>query len=300
MQPYDTTPTKNYRLDPIRQEIKRSLINGELRTAVTTKGDDLKDIFLITADNADVPQFAHPLPLEFDGKSVWVIDVRGMTRVARDGTLTTVSAVDYELAITRVVLSQMWYEGGASDLLALGKFPAIVFTRWLSENISRRAAIDPVTQMRLGVICALYYYQQFYTIEDWDDAVKVKVLANISQYTRIPMQTAMEIGTDIGYMSGIEGLVTALKEHSDSVRFDTFNVGLLYSMFMGSWFGSNARETIAVSLEHPPTFMALIFMALKERSFRKTALAQIVLVSDKQDLGRTYTYNLLGLLGSRR
>lgn len=299
-QPYDTTPCKNYRLGDTIQEIKRAMINDEIRPALTPKGTTIDSVFLITSENDTVPQFAHPLHFEHQGKDIWFVDVRGMTRVSREGVLVTVSAVDYELAITRATLSQIWYEGGERDLFALGKFPAIVFTRWISENISRRTAIDPATQMRLSVICALYYYQQFYTQNDWDDVIKIKSLATIAQQTRIPLDTVMDIGGDIPHMSTIMDLVECLKVHSQSVRFENFNIGLLYSMFMGSWFGSNSREIVAVSLEHPPTFLALIYLALKERSFRKTALAQMVLVSDKQDLGRTYTYNLLGLLGSRR
>ena len=44
-----------------------------------------------------------------------------------------------------------------------------------------------------------------------------------------------------------------------------------------TWFGANAKEILAVALEHPPTWLSLVYIALKERSYKNTSLAKIAL-----------------------
>jgi hypothetical protein len=42
-----------------------------------------------------------------------------------------------------------------------------------------------------------------------------------------------------------------------------------------SWYGTNAKEIISVALEHPPTWAAIVFTALNERTFKNSMIYKI-------------------------
>ena len=42
-----------------------------------------------------------------------------------------------------------------------------------------------------------------------------------------------------------------------------------------SWFGSNAKEILAVALEHPPTWYAIVFSSLEERTYKNSMIARV-------------------------
>lgn len=298
--PYTTTPCRGYRLDSILHELKRAMIDEALTPAFLPKGDRLPDIWLVTPRNPDIPPFAHPLPFQHQEREVWAIDVRGQVRISRmNDELVVTASMDYEQSVIRTLLARHWKNHGSSDLAALGPFPAVVFTRWVAENIARRLTLDPAAQLRLTAIVGFYYHHRFIDATDWGTDSVVKIATHLGRHTRIPTSFLIEVGEQLPYMASASELVDVIQKHGESMRFERFNLGLLYSMFMGAWFGANSREIVAVALEHPPTFMSLIYMALKERSYRKTQFAQVVLVNDKQDAGRTFTYNLLGLINHR-
>ncbi|MFO5979474.1 hypothetical protein ACLBSL_32845, partial [Klebsiella pneumoniae] len=51
--------------------------------------------------------------------------------------------------------------------------------------------------------------------------------------------------------------------------------------------GTASRENVGVALEHMPTYITLIYMALADRSYRKTVLSQKVeMVSRSDDASR--------------
>jgi hypothetical protein len=51
-------------------------------------------------------------------------------------------------------------------------------------------------------------------------------------------------------------------------------VGVLVEIIAFSWYGTNAREIAAVALEHPPTFLVMVFNAFTDRTYRNSPLAR--------------------------
>lgn len=50
----------------------------------------------------------------------------------------------------------------------------------------------------------------------------------------------------------------------------------LLQLLLNSWFGDNSNETVALSLEHPPTFAAMCYLALNNNSYKLNKLATIL------------------------
>jgi hypothetical protein len=58
----------------------------------------------------------------------------------------------------------------------------------------------------------------------------------------------------------------------ENVRLAKFNSAILLSVMANSWYGTNAKEIISISLEHPPTWIALVYTALSEKTFKSSAI----------------------------
>lgn len=76
-------------------------------------------------------------------------------------------------------------------------------------------------------------------------------------------------------MTGIKDFCAQVKEITENNRLQAFEEGILVNLLIASWFGTNAREMIAVALEHPPTWIALVYAAFTEKSYKNTVISKI-------------------------
>ena len=87
-----------------------------------------------------------------------------------------------------------------------------------------------------------------------------------------------------------------MKDTGTSPRLASLNAGFLVTAIGGVWFGANARENVAVSLEYPPLFITLVYKALMDRSYHSTMLSRFVEISNRRDAGKDFTRNLANFL----
>lgn len=303
--PYDTTACKDYVTDQIGMEIERAEIASNPPVTRLTEnpftGKELEGtVGLVGPQHDAVPAFAHPYiqPVNNDGKNVLragssvYIDVRNFTRLNRQNEMTVSSNLDYKLATIRGVLTAYWNREGGEDFFALGGFQTVVFSRWLTEVITRRLALELDTQMRVSVIAAWFYLCQFHEEEQLDDRLRVNFVKYISQNMRVSSENVTAITESLKYIPDSTAFISALIEVGDSARLETMNLGLLYSLVGGSWFGANAREIVAVALEHPPTFISMIAIALDERGYRRTVIGRTVENCSRKGDDKNFLYNL--------
>lgn len=294
--PYETTPCADYALGNIIKGVKLALINDGLRTAQLLSGRSDASVMTVTPLCPDIPPFSHPLEIEHHGNKFVVIDVRGFTRLTREREVIVTARNEYDLTYLRGFLSRYWSEHMPGDLLALGPLPMTVYCRWLSESIVRRMGLDPAAQMIVTVIAGFFYLSLFRAESNLDERDLIKFAKQISASTFVPVDKCLEIADQLTPMGNIGDFVDNVIKVVNSTRLEKFSVGLLYTIIMNSWFGiANHQEIVAVSLEHPPTFLAMVYTALKDRSYRNSGLARMVLASDKGDLGKQFTYNLASL-----
>lgn len=293
--PYQTTPCADYNLARIEEAIKLAEIEGTLQSAKSADGNYILGLTLVTSANREIPPFAHPLYIKNEEKGILYLDVRGCTRVDREGKLSVSSKTEYDFALLRGKLSRHWLSGNVVELLALGQLPLTVYARWISENITRRFGLDPLSQMKATIVAGFFFLSMFREEAELTEQEKIKFAGQISRATRIPVETILEHADSLTPMSSVKDLVTNLITVVGNVRLEKLSTGLLYASLGGSWFGGNANETSAVALEHPPTFLAMVFTSLHERGYRNAGLAKVVLNCDKGDLGKSFSYHLLSL-----
>ena len=66
-------------------------------------------------------------------------------------------------------------------------------------------------------------------------------------------------------------------------------------MLLSSWYGENSNETISIALEHPPTFVILIYNAMTEKGYQKSMLGQMLGRSDRDNDAKAFIQTSLPL-----
>lgn len=292
--PYETlacrlTPTKETVL-----AIKKAYVNNELRHPNSPDGNIMERVLTVLPGNDEVPVFSFPLLVELNDQDVVVFDLRPYAKLERDGEIKISNASDYQFKLVSALLNDVWVKS-PEDLLLLGDLPIIVFVRWLTNNITSALGLGPEDQVVLSTIVATYYYSLFKedSLTEKDRLIIVKKVSSISF---IPTEKALAIVDKLDYIDGLSTLVDVIKESIQSPRINNLNVGLLITMLNKSWFGFDAKTTIAVALEHPPTFLSMIQSSLESRSFRKSYIGTLVYQNDKKGLGNVFTKSLLNII----
>lgn len=297
---YATLPCAGYQLDGITKAIKLAKIGGGVIPLELSDGTVINRCYLVTPASKEVPPFAHPIEIHEqlpNGYNTFytVSDARGFMRMDSLGKFKVTARNEYDFMVMRTYLQKLWVNDHPTDILNCGSIQLSAFTRWVSESIAQRLGLEPVAQMRTTVIAGIYYLSLFK--KDAEDIREnmLKMATQVSKATYVPVDKVLEITDVLEPMTCLRDFCDQLAKQGQTIRLEKMNPALLYGILCGGWFGANAREVVAVALEHPPTWAALVYMALTDRSYRNCAIARYVEALNKGDAGRTFTYNLARL-----
>lgn len=297
---YKTVACRSYDTKKIEYEARRAYIEGtsrhisELNLHGTNSAFSLFNICAVTEKSGNVPPFSQPILLPRDGHDtspIVAIDIRPFVSYKRDGGLKISSPSDLDFLILRAGATVYWNSDGAQDLASVGDFPVLVYSRWVSESISRRLALDPDAQMRISIIAAYFYLCQFRKAEDITETVKMRMVARVARATNVNAERCMVVLDDVEPMSGLEDFLTQLSK-IDNVRMEKLNAGLLVGITSTGWFGANAQENMAVALEYPPAFISILYSALNHRGYHRAMFTKLVQSADRRGASKDFTYNL--------
>lgn len=246
----------------------------------------------ITPGLGALPPFAHPVCIEDNsGSKEWIrtgwdndvyIDVRNFTRLSQTKEVVISSEGDYNFTVLRGHLQRRWMlKDGYLDILTLGSFPTSMFTRCISSLLTRRLALAPDIQMRVTVILAYFYLCMFKEVDKSESVTLterelLEMSRMITAATFVSATDVIDIIRDIPIMRDLKDLVKVFKDDSNSIRFENFEVATLLELVGTMWAGSNYREIAQVAMEHPPTWVAMVYTAVKQRGFANAYLSRIV------------------------
>lgn len=272
--PYQTTPCSRYDLSRTSAAIKRMEIENQLVKANFTG----VDIRLVPAGTEGFPPFLQPLTkLEYPTfDSQVVLDGRSLLRVDQ----TPVKLDDYQHAILTAGLTGMWMTQGPSmrrDLLNLGAFPAKVFINWVCGPIVTRLGLDMGQAIIIRALAAIYYVQCFdpYPANATkDDRDRLLVRCN-RLLPAMDINTLEQLVGEIPQLNKLDDFIQWMIKSLDTPRLHQLNVDFIYTA-LGTNFGPRYREAVAVALEYPPVFLAMVYTACTQRSYQKSGLGRII------------------------
>jgi hypothetical protein len=265
-----------------------------------------------------VPAFAHPLLLERmsdkslspgdsdDSKHVVLVsDMRPFGKWDPAQLVFRVrNTVEYNLTDYRTQLNRIWLERNPSLLRDVSQLPLSVYCSWVSESLAKRFALDPREQLNLAIFAGIFYCSLFSDTDNlvFDEREKLRITQAVSRAARASAHDVLKIIDELPKVTnhhefvGIGDFCRLAADVSGSIRLKDLNVGLLFLIVGGTWFGTNAKEIIAVALEHPPTWLAILMAAASERTYRNSIIAKIIERGMSKDAGKNYMHSVMGLI----
>lgn len=289
---YDTTAGSGFVIRPVVDALAQAIITTDFTKEVNKKSDvkfsNTEGIIpsLVTNSTQEelhVPYYAHPAVVRFNGiksreKEVYVIgDVRPFlsgTNSAQEH-MQIRNLTEFQLMRARTALTAHWMNGNVSSFKYLSNKLMAIYASWISENLARPFVLDGKNQQLVAILAAYHYYCLFTDDKVFTESNKQQIASLISRAVYASAEDVFRILDRVEEMKDVHDLCKAIKEICEDTRLDDLNAGTLISIISTTWYGTNARETAAVALEHPPTFAVIVYGAFTSRTFKNSPLSRI-------------------------
>ena len=97
----------------------------------------------------------------------------------------------------------------------------------------------------------------------------------IVRNTYIDPSIVTEIITSETQIDTLDQFLEVIKTKIDNIRLERLNITLLLASLTYGWRGNAAKEVMASALEHVPTWIACLAVAIKEKNFKDSPIAKI-------------------------
>ena len=280
--PYSTAIGSKFKLDTIYSGIRRAEINEELANNAyeRVKGN----IKLVAPRSREFQPFSQPI-LKADFSEMYadvVIDGRSFIRSKED---TALKNDIYAGKVRYGKLSHLWSidEKYRNIMMTSTDYHIKAFGGWLSGEIGRRLALDPLTLASLRLMLIVHFIQmgddRLKNNGSKDNQLAIVTMASRKIPGSAPITAYQNIlKENVPYLSGLEDTIEWIKQTLDTPTISQLNSGLIYALVGGSTFPT-LRDTLAISIEYPPAFMTIVYDLLVERGANRTALGRFLLNS---------------------
>ena len=241
--------------------------------------------YITGGEYGSVPAFFHPVIIEknlgHEKQRLAVLDGRNYVIVERTGQRTYRNPDQFNFLCVRTVLNSIWVgdpvtnpDTGVTALRSIAGVSLPLYSQLISEQLGHALSLDPDTQLRICILSAIFYNSLFYA--DSPNEIEVDRLSiKIATELRVTRPQVMEILEMADYIADIGSFIELAKQ-IDPVRLHRLTKATLMTALAGTWFGPDANQTIDSAIEHPPTFMAMLFCGGKSAGFKSTKLMRML------------------------
>ncbi|MCK9234822.1 MAG: hypothetical protein M0R77_00740 [Gammaproteobacteria bacterium] len=269
---YDTTIGKLKSQDNADVAIKQAILTGELGAS-----DKVNTIMRIKNKAIEeIPALLFPRVLHVNEEERVFVDMRYFTTQGIGlADIRINNRPEFDFSSYWASYQYRWISERPSNLRIISPIGMAAYANWVSDMISKRLSLDIRESIPLKVITAYYYAYQFQDAE-FSEVEKNNIFRLISRNLHTPIDIVLQLIANAEPINNLQDYCNALKQIIGSIRLDKLTPGLLLSLVQGSWFGVNAREIIAVALEHPPTWLAIVTSALNNRIYKSTPIMKAI------------------------
>ncbi len=305
---YETTACQGFVVNKVQHAVEDALSQNNISSSKNNW--EVKEVNH-TYSTTPVPAFFHPIIVESKDTSVVregqahhihnenkivVVDVRSVGKFDElTGSFKIRSPYEYDFIVAYGELVNFWLKDNVRLLASVSHLPVALYARWISENIARRFGLNPQDQLNISILAAYFYLGQFTDDVKPDDRELQRLCGLIGKSVFVNAEMILNVIGDMPYISTLADLCTSIKELTGNVRLNDLNVGVIYAMLGNTWYGTNAKEMVAVALEYPPAWILLTYTSYIDRSYKNTGIAKMS-VRDKKPEVDSFTKSLVSLL----
>jgi hypothetical protein len=280
--------------------VELALQQADIKKQLVVINPEMPWLVAVISDK-DIPVFPHPITLNDPnrGKKV-VVDLRSYGRMIRvqEDRVQIEPYGGASLSVNRAILQYFWSEDTARTVEGLSNLPVAVYSRWLSEQIIRGLAVEEVQHHRLRVVFAYFYYALFAGDKGFPRPLAMALAGKISDNIGVSQSLVLEYLPET-IPTTVPELVALLSNGDYGLRLQNLNVGTFYTTTTKGFFGVfRPDEVLAAAIEYPPTFLAILYAVVNDRSFVKTNLTQAAKPFDRKGAFKDFNIAYEGLLGN--
>lgn len=256
------------------------------------KGNDitLTPVLLygLTDTEKDITPFYHPL---INMQQRWIaLDLRHLVKLSPDKeSYNPRNDNELSFALRRFVLSGMWAIGKQDTIYSLS-FAHFTYASWLSENLARKFGLDLSNQMQLKTLAYIYYTHLFSNKFDDDDFLKLKIRLKSELFTDGLLEEVFE---KVDRLETIDDFCLACYKVTDNIRLKNLDKDVLKNILSNNWLGLRSYEMATLAIEHPPTWIALVYASLTHQFYKKTIIGTTVDKLDRKNKGKEFLNDLV-------
>lgn len=235
--------------------------------------EDFTGIFLITEEAFSTPPFQ--APIEVDGD--WYIDSRRFSTVNKAGGLRLTDTISADYFTELTLLEREWCsEDDKSDFYFKSPTNLTHYCNWIARNLAHHFRLEFAEENRLLAAAALFFTGQHFNSVKADSKASV-----IERYIKNSKLVLMEDSLDsvkedqeIDYPRTTEEFCNFVRNGNISLVFNTFDVAQFHNIMSRTFAFGVVDPNVALftAIEHPPAFMALRSVIIKNSYLRKTIL----------------------------
>lgn len=271
----------------------------------TVSTNNVINVFLTNINNTEVEKniqlFNHPVFI--DGKEKYLItDLRMLLKqrpqneYIENVEVLIKNTSEFYFHKNRAILNSLWVGKDVLDIKTSLFFSCKVLCNLLSNNITKAYNLDYKQKSVIEIITA-FYFQNLFIYEDEideDDAIAniihtIKILNLPEEFVRAVYDVIPKYKNK-PLINNINDYCSVLVKVLDDRKMSNFGLANLLSLISNSWYGSNYKELMACSLEHPPTWISIVHLCCVDKGYKNTTISNIINNANRQ-LSEEYVKN---------
>jgi len=276
--PYDTAINQGFDQHPLIGTLKVSLAARNL-----VPSEENERLYVLTNDyhtNKEIPSFEHPIVFTYDQREIVAVDARVFCRQASPlDPLKIVNQAEYDICVARGDYTVRAIYDKPKALLLVNSLPLAAFSSWVAGALTSKLSLDMNDEKKIRILAAFYYVSLFNSQEKLNEQERHTVIGMISRFTRISADQIVPVIADLDYIKDVNDFCRVVRDVTDSVRTRSINGTLLLSVVTNTWYGVHAKKIVAVALEHPPTWLALVLACVKGLAKPSSAIYRLTPIS---------------------
>ena len=245
------------------------------------------NLVFITGKNHEetsLPTWEHPLLFKnTNDEYVIATDLRKYLKPIKDDIINTSDVVKdeagYLFQIVRVLLMDEMVNDNFGALRIIQKNIVSSFSIFVSAVMSNNIMLDPAE--RVNVEIALQHHMYLRMLNGDPDISDISTIAAKIANTKLSLPVNKKsilnmIDTFVHEPSDIDALVENIKLAIGNVKANYVTTDVLINVLSNVWFGPGGSETPIMSLENAPTWVAMLFVSIDSKVYKKSRVAMVL------------------------
>lgn len=279
--PYDTRACIGYvpSLQKLSDSIKKAYLLGGGFKHITWDHLSNTSASVLQPDyNGEIKPFGHPVFIKgiMGGDNALVADGRSMFSVdSSTGEVKPklIMASALRWLEVRLHLQLLWQSANFPIVQSTLDYPTMLYGKVFSEALARKYSLEPLAIARCDMLFVYAFWCFSHTEEQYKESDKASLGHLLAMTIKSNAPDITDVIKDLDYFQTINDVVEALKNEEvvATQRMSSITVATLFEIARTIWYidaGAPAQEIAACALEHPPTWLACVFLSTSNATLK--------------------------------